>query len=66
MLNLEQAENYVAKSRNARWDNYTIVVFKANPRAYTNKAGVRHNGVWGFESRYDVTDAGEWAVPTRR
>ncbi len=66
MLNLEQAEKFVAKSRNARWDNYTIVVFKANPRAYTNKNGVRYNGVWGFESRYDVTDAGEWAVSTRR
>lgn len=63
LASLSDAEAFVRRTRNARWDNYDIVTFVPNHRGYANKNGVfdRATNRWGFEYRYPVKEDGTWS-----
>lgn len=61
-LSLDQAEQYVAKTPNCRWDNYTICIFNKDAMAEFNPNGVRVSGQWGFEKRVDCDASGTWTL----
>ena len=68
ILNENSAENFVAKTWNASWDGWDIVMFTPSPRAYFKKNGVysREHLRWGFEERTSPDARGNWTVLTKR
>ena len=70
ILNLAAAEDFVSKSRNSRWDGWTIVTFVPQPRAYLMPHGVwdRETSRWGLEYRVSPDRQGNYTVkvPVRR
>lgn len=61
-LTLDQAEDYVSKNANCRWDNYTICIFKRDSMAEFSPSGVRVSGQWGYEKKIDCDESGVWTV----
>jgi hypothetical protein len=70
VLTLAAAEDFVSKSRNSRWDGWTIVTFIRNPRAAMSKDGIydRNSSTWGYEIRVSPDNNGHYTVkvPVRR
>jgi hypothetical protein len=68
ILNLASAEEFVARTRNVRWENYDIITFVPQPRAYLMPKGKydRASGRWGLEYRTPVSDNGTWTVQVRK
>lgn len=44
------------------WRGYDIIKFSPNGRAPFSKDGVFHQGQWGFETKFEVSDEGKWRV----
>lgn len=65
-LNYQDAQQYVESTRFAEWDGWDILVFKKNPRAYTDPRGIRKNGEWGFQTRIECNSEGLWLVNESR
>ena len=65
---LEEADKFVNKTRNTRWDGWDIITFVPNERAYMHKRGTYNRVVnrWGFEYKYPVTEQGTWNVKAYR
>lgn len=60
--NYEEAHQFVANTRNARWDGWDIILWKKNPGAFMKPKGTCRSGVWGIESRISVDTDGLWRV----
>lgn len=61
-LTIDQAEILVRKNKNYFWDGWTLLKFKANPRAYTNRNGSFKNGTWGFVTRIEANQEGKYVI----
>lgn len=59
---LKKAEEIVSNNKSLFWDGWTIVRFKPSPAAEFHKNGIRHNGLWGYATRYEPTVSG-WRLP---
>lgn len=64
LVNLSDAERFVSKTRNARWDGWDIVFFRPHPNGYTSPQGVFYRGRWGFQHRVSPSRRG-WEIPKR-
>ncbi len=65
-LNYDDAQKFVESKRFAEWDGWDILIFKKNPRAYTNPQGIRKNGEWGFQTRIQCNSEGYWLINESR
>lgn len=65
-LNIDNADAYVEKLQNkgvkARWDGWTIVLFRPDRKALRSKDGRRWGSEWGFETAVPPNDEGEWLL----
>lgn len=64
-LTLDQAEAFVSSTPAARWEGWTIVIHSPNRAAWTKRDGRYHNGVWGFETRIQAGNDGNYRIPNR-
>lgn len=66
ILNLASAEDFVARTRNVRWEGWDIVTFVPQPRAYLMPHGSwdRRTSRWGIEYRVSPNDNGLYEVKT--
>ena len=64
LSSIEEADAFVSKTRNARWENYDILVFTPSDRGFAHKRGTfdRKTQRWGFTYRHPVTSDGKWNV----
>ena len=65
---LKWADRWVAeqqdKGNDVRWDGWVMVFFRAARGAF-HGGGVQRDGVWGYETRVEVSDKGHWNIPKR-
>jgi len=65
---LSFADKWVAAQQalgnNVRWDGWVMVFFRAARGAFYN-GGVQRDGVWGYETRVEVSNKGHWNIPRR-
>lgn len=64
ILNLASAEEFVKRTKNARWEAWDIIVFERQPRAFMSTEGRydRRTGRWGVEQRISPDSNGNWTV----
>ncbi len=65
LLTLEEAEQFVQNTSNARWDNYDVVFHVPTPAGFSNTKGSFHSGRWGIESRVKPNRQGLWRIQQR-
>lgn len=65
-LDYDQAHAFVDESQRRGkavfWEQFNIVFFKPNDRAYFAKNGRFHNGQWGFTTVVSPDNNGTWRV----
>lgn len=64
-LDQEAADRFVKTNKDARWEQWDIIIFRKNPAAASKVSGRFLDGRWGFESTVSVDTDGLWRVPTR-
>lgn len=66
---LDEADAFVTRQQrlgnDVRWDGWTMIFFRSEPRGRTNRDGAIRAEVWGFENRVPVNDKGTWEVDYR-
>lgn len=58
-------EQQQALGNDVRWDGWDLVFFRPAEAGIYSKDGAFRNGVWGFDNRVSVNDAGVWEVDFR-
>ena len=66
LLDYDQAHSFVEESqrrgKSVFWDQWNIVFFKPNDRAFFAKNGRFVDGVWGFTTIIQPDNDGKWRV----
>ncbi len=67
LLSLKNAEAYVAKTPNARWESWTIVIHRPRAGAEYKSYGRynRETNKWGTELRIEPNSKGMYSLPRR-
>lgn len=65
MLTLEQAEQFVESSPNARWNGWNLEIFADQPNACLTTKGVFFNGRWCAKSTVSTNDEGKYVISKR-
>jgi hypothetical protein len=67
LLSLKNAEAYVAKTTNARWEGWTIVIHRPRASAEFKPYGRydRQSNTWGTEVRIEANRKGMYSIPRR-
>lgn len=58
-------DEQIALGNDVRWDNYTLVFFRPEPKGIYSPAGAFRNGTWGLENRTDLDNDGIWKIDWR-
>lgn len=58
-------EEQIALGNDVRWDGWTLIFFRPEPKGVYSKDGAFRNGQWGFENRTPVNDSGLWEIDFR-
>jgi hypothetical protein len=61
---LEKMEQIVSKNRSLDWDGWTVVDLQPVKDGTTSKDGVKLNGRWYIQKRYDISTSG-WEIPNK-
>lgn len=61
---LEKMEEIVRKNRFLRWDGWTVVNAFPNDRGATMPNGIRIDGRWHIQYRYEPNENG-WNIPDK-
>lgn len=59
-FDLEATERYESKNENARWEGWTLIVFRPDRRGATRPDGAFRNGQWGLEQRVEPNENGRY------
>jgi hypothetical protein len=59
---INEMEKIVSSNKELSWDGWTVVKRYPSDKARTSKQGVRINGVWYIEQRFEATAVG-WEIP---
>ena len=61
---LEEMDLIVDKNDNLDWDGWTVRSLKPVKDGLLSKDGIRIEGKWFLQTRYDITDKG-WNIPDK-
>lgn len=61
---LEKMEQIVSANKSLIWDGWTVVSLQPVQNGSTSADGVRINGRWYLQKRYDVNSNG-WDIPDK-
>lgn len=59
---LEEMEQIVKKNKSLVWDGWTVVELQPAKNALVSKDGIRINGKWYLQKRFDANSEG-WEIP---
>lgn len=61
---LEQMEQIVKKNKSLIWDGWTVVSLQPTHNGVMSKDGIRRNGKWFLQKRYEANSNG-WDIPDK-
>lgn len=61
---LEKMEQIVSANKSLKWDGWTVISLQPTNGGVTSNNGVRVNGRWYLQKRYDVQSNG-WDIPDK-
>lgn len=71
MLNLTELgvevfrKRFNNKKQESFWNNYTLIIWKANPGGYSSSNGMFRNNTWGLTDTISVNKDGNWMLSTK-
>ena len=68
-LGLKKADKFVKAQQelgnDVRWEGWTMIFFRPEPKGVYSKDGAFRNGTWGFDNRVEVNEKGLWEIDFR-
>lgn len=61
---LEEMEQIVEKNKSLIWDGWTVVSIQPANNAMMSKDGIKVNGKWCLQKRFEATANG-WEIPDK-
>jgi hypothetical protein len=61
-LSYDAVHRFVEGHPQARWDGWTVELFKPSPAGATHPKGAFRNGQWGILTRVGPDEKGKWRL----